>query len=1753
MPLNKLDNFIKNTEGRILYVSPSDLDSTDAISNQGNSLAQPFKTLQRALLEAARFSYVKGASNDFVERTTILLMPGEHIIDNRPGFQVYDDSGVAKAKSPSGTVTNASDTLNLLIDSVFDLTQENNILYKFNSIHGGVIVPRGTSIVGLDLRKTKLRPKYVPNPTDSNTPNSSIFRITGACYFWQFSMFDGDSVVYTNQSDFSTNNRSAPTFSHHKLTCFEYADGVNNVTGQTLTDLDMYYAKLSNSFNTGSGRDIDDKFPADPDAFAKMRPEWEIVGAFASDPINISTIEAGSGGTPTSQVTVKTSVNHGLSAGTPIKLKGVSPNEYNISTTVQSISPTNPKEFTYLLPSFPANLTTPGNASNATVTIETDTVSGASPYIFNVSLRSVFGMNGMHADGSKASGFKSMVVAQFTGISLQKDDRAFVKYNKTSRIYEGIAISKQAGATLSTRSSSTDAATVYHLDSEAIYRSGWEQIHVKASNDAILQIVSVFAIGYNSQFAMLSGADASITNSNSNFGQLALVGDGFKAEAFDKDNRAFITSLITPKAIQATQQNVDWVRIDAGVTTSVGISSHLYLLGFKDENVLPSVITQGFRIGAQYDGGTMQGVGIGSERLFMNLGDITGYGTSEAQIVMPTDKITSGRRNYNVNSGPTSNELTIGAHDIQTGEKILIRTKSGDLPENVEPNTVYYAIRSASNKIKIAATLNEANAMEALTIHGGSEMVIITRVTDKMPGDIGHPVQYDSTNSQWYIQSTVNNQIFTALNQLGVSGLKDNPATSFVKRVADTRSIDEKLYKIRIVVPKEIANAKTPENGFVIQQSSSTGATANTDFTKTSLTTSDYEFEKNPCFIAKVTRSSNTVTVIAEQPHRLNVGDAIIIRNVTDSTNTAGTFNLGYNGNFTVASVADDMTFTYTTATTPGSPATNDVTVRSTSLPRFERRNLQTNLYIYRNEVISEYIDGVQDGIYHAIVLNADNPITEEFTDLEYSQNVVNLYPNLDRDNALVNSNSPASVSFAKRAPLGEVVTNDVQASITRETVDRTLKTLYIGHDVSSVTNNPTNATITFARNHGLGGINTFTGFIDGGSGHTNGTYNNVKLFNESGLTTWQGATANITVVGGAVTTCDIVSHGSGYSAGDFFFDTADMGGTANAKINVNAAGISTNIGDVIQFTGQTSFEGNDQLHRITGVPGANQVSIAKTAGDTAVATNQYGFVVGNSVTINSVTALDSATGLVTVTTNRPHTLFSGNGFQLNDSTNNNLGQYLVNDRVGILTFSAKTNKAISAVNGFVLKRGMDVNLADTNVESENLAVRSVPFYANESLEIVAFTSDTQIRVTSPAGVSAILKRFPMGCYVQVGSEIMRVVSSSLGGLNNDELTVIRGSMGTDQVTHAVGSKITKIQPFAVEFRRPSYVRASGHTFEYLGYGPGNYSTALPQVQTITLTEREQFLNQAQERRCGIVVYTGMNSSGDFFIGNQKKSSATGEETNFDTPNPGDEGGNNDGGNNIFNEIIVKNRIIVEGGDNNTEISEFNGPVNFNEKVTINNELALNGPLRISDPTQSTSCTTGAVTVVGGVGIGKNLNVCGNTNIGGDLVVEGTITINPGTGGATFGNLQLAVTDDNTLDIKPGQGDLRLGAGGIGTNVVAIQTNTTIVGVLSVTDDITAFWSSDSRLKDNVLPIEDALAKVISISGNTFDWNDKSSKSGHDVGLIAQEIQEVLPEAVIERDNGYLAVDYHKVIPLLVQSIKELSARIETLENNINN
>ena len=174
MALSRLENFLKNSLGNTLYVDPTEIDSTDAITNQGNSQTKPFKTIQRALIEAARFSFVEGKNNDRYNRVVVIVSPGTHYVDNRPGYIAYDDVSSVLYKNRFGATGLVLSPYNL--NTNFDVTTVDNELYKLNSVYGGVIIPRGVSLVGKDVKKTKIIPKYVPDPTNSEIESSAIFR-----------------------------------------------------------------------------------------------------------------------------------------------------------------------------------------------------------------------------------------------------------------------------------------------------------------------------------------------------------------------------------------------------------------------------------------------------------------------------------------------------------------------------------------------------------------------------------------------------------------------------------------------------------------------------------------------------------------------------------------------------------------------------------------------------------------------------------------------------------------------------------------------------------------------------------------------------------------------------------------------------------------------------------------------------------------------------------------------------------------------------------------------------------------------------------------------------------------------------------------------------------------------------------------------------------------------------------------------------------------------------------------------------------------------------------------------------------------------------------------------------------------------------------------------------------------------------------------------------------------------------------------
>ena len=1854
MPLNKLENFIKNVEGRILYVNPNDLDATDGIENQGNSLTKPFKTIQRALIEAARFSYLEGDDNDLVERTTILLFPGEHIVDNRPGFGIRSDGGIAKAIHPNGSsVSGALNTLTLTLNSNFDLTQEDNILYKFNSTKGGVVVPRGTSIVGLDLRKTKIRPKYVPNPTDSDVDSTAIFRITGACYFWQFTIFDGDekSYVYTDPKEFNT-NQAIPTFSHHKVTCFEYADGINTLDQFSgLTDLDVYYSKLTNAFNVASTRDIINKYPLAPKDFSKQRPEFEIVGAFATDPLKVTNIISGDGATPGQTVTVTTKLPHNLTGGTPIKMRDVNEEEYNISTKVQSVLDDN--RFTYLLPLVPPNLKAgPAgglSAANAQVLVETDTVTGASPYVFNCSMRSVYGIQGMHCDGSKATGFRSMVVAQFTAVSLQKDDRAFVKYDETNRKYDGLTINRRVGSELASESSSTNPATVYHLDPGAVYRYDWRTSHIKVSNDAVVQIVSVFAIGFHSHFNMLNGADASITNSNSNFGQFALAADGFKKEAFEKDNKGFVTSIITPRAVVTSDQKIEWLQIDPTKTASntEDPNNRLYLLGQTKLSIKPTDIAQGFRIGARV-----------GEKVYIDNTTATPY---ESSIVMTKKNHNDPSLNTAINATTSSSEKMVEAkhtdasnssdpsvfnvvdnnHDFSNGESVRIISESGDLPENIDPHKLYYVITNkvgdqgdsslGVGQLRIASSYTNATLATPVYIKSISDTdstyKIISRVSDKRPGDIGHPMQWDG--SQWYVSvSSTGNTIKSNIASI------DNENISYVLRRDDDRSLDEKIYKLRYVVPKELDNGRDPIDGFVIQDSSSTNVRFNSDFTESSITKKDYDFDRNTRFITFITKNdtNSRVTVRSDKSHNLKVGEQIVLKNITSSTNTAAVDDKGYNGTFEITDVVDEKTFKYSYTDVYGITHnvgiySNDTHNRSTLLPRFNRNDHKGNYFIYRTEVITPYKKDIQDGVYHLFVLNGANEINEtssEFTKLRYNQSITDLYPQYDRDNIV--DNPQAATTYAKRHPIGEVVTNDLKKSVTREATNKFLETFDVTNTITSITDNTTTAILNFNKEHTIGAVKYLPAVnSSGNSGHTDGTYYNIKLFNTNAAPAsaiWDGATSTVVVSGGAITSATLSEGGAGYTNGEtLYFDSSPtnaggIGGSPGANVTIATANISIATSNYIQVTGIST--GTDGYYRIDAVNNKTAVQIKKTASDVIIVGQQV-VDLGPVVEVSSVGTPATVEGITRVefTCTGRHGLVKGNSLTITDTSNAKVGDFIVDSTDGVNKFTAITTGVTVTSSKYALKHGLSSNEAISSKAGENLDVRGLSVFDHETLLVAEASGlgsgSASIKVTLPDGsttADSIKGRFPLGSYIQIEDEIMRVSNSALSG-SNDTISVIRGALGTLSTDHANGSLIKKIKPLPIELRRPSILRASGHTFEYLGYGPGNYSTALPQLQLRTLSEREEFLSQSQETSCGNVVYTGMNDKGDFYIGNTKISSASGEQITFDIPIPTVTGEDPNRSSVVFDEVIVKERLLVEGGSSGQILSQFDGPVTFNGTVRLNKKLTLEAHLdaqtiKVRDDTESTSCTIGALTVKGGVGISKNVNICGSTKIHKDtdttsettgaLVVTGGVGIGKDLwvksnlrveGNATLdGNTQigdgtgsdlLTVTAKIDSNLIPASAGKNLGGSttaenwnglfcqtvqsvGVTISGATASTNkatgalTVVGGVgiggdLNVGGDITAYASSDKRLKDNITPIPNALDKVLSISGNTFNWNSASSKEGKgDTGVIAQEIEALdLPGVTTIRDDGTHAVAYEKLVPLLIEAIKELSAKVDAL------
>ena len=222
--------------------------------------------------------------------------------------------------------------------------------------------------------------------------------------------------------------------------------------------------------------------------------------------------------------------------------------------------------------------------------------------------------------------------------------------------------------------------------------------------------------------------------------------------------------------------------------------------------------------------------------------------------------------------------------------------------------------------------------------------------------------------------------------------------------------------------------------------------------------------------------------------------------------------------------------------------------------------------------------------------------------------------------------------------------------------------------------------------------------------------------------------------------------------------------------------------------------------------------------------------------------------------------------------------------------------------------------------------------------------------------------------------------------------------------------------------------------------------------------------------------------------------------------------------------------IIEADADGTVRISEFGGNVligtgtdNNTDKLQVIGSVAVNGSTIINSS---------------GEWIGSNSGIQGPTGPTGAQGAGGP-TGAQGAGGPQGPQGRQGFTGGFSTNSNAQVNSLGVGVSASGS-----------AGTIRATSDITAFYSSDKNLKENIRPIDNALEKVRSISGVHFDWKeDFIEKSGglddyflrkEDVGVVAQELQKVLPEAVAEREDGILAVKYDRITALLIEAIKEL-------------
>jgi len=256
---------------------------------------------------------------------------------------------------------------------------------------------------------------------------------------------------------------------------------------------------------------------------------------------------------------------------------------------------------------------------------------------------------------------------------------------------------------------------------------------------------------------------------------------------------------------------------------------------------------------------------------------------------------------------------------------------------------------------------------------------------------------------------------------------------------------------------------------------------------------------------------------------------------------------------------------------------------------------------------------------------------------------------------------------------------------------------------------------------------------------------------------------------------------------------------------------------------------------------------------------------------------------------------------------------------------------------------------------------------------------------------------------------------------------------------------------------------------------------------------------------------------------------------------------------------------VVSNGKN--QVIKLTGTITTNVNVIIPNSIektyivenATSGAHTVTVKTTSgsgftfgTTEKTRAIVYSDGTNVVEVINNTQNlldladvANTNGNFIVGDGSNLVAESGSTARDSIGLGTTNDVEFN------DGKLDSLGIGT----AASGTT--GEIRATNDITAFFSSDVALKENIVNIPNPLESLKKLNGVLFDWkkdyiDGRGGEDGYfvrkkDVGVIAQEVEKVLPEAVAQRSDGVKAVKYDRLTCLLIEAVKKLNDKVDTL------